>query len=203
LTTNAEGKQETLMLTNSKGGILGVNIAPPKTPAEGTATATATEVTSPSKLVKQEEVVSGEEGEKVEWKGRCKLYEFSDAEKGWGERGVGNVKLNVKDDGKSARLIMRVDVVGRLLLNLGLFPSMSVALHAPKVVRFNGINHVPRDDKNGEEEEGPKLSTFLLRLSQVEEANKLVTAMKTTAALLSSAALATESKEEKTEGEAQ
>lgn len=63
---------------------------------------------------------TGEENETSAWIGRAKLYTMDGEgkERGWKERGVGNIKLNVTlDDPKKARFVLRADGTHRLILN--------------------------------------------------------------------------------------
>ncbi|KAJ8110544.1 hypothetical protein OPT61_g6641 [Boeremia exigua] len=63
---------------------------------------------------------TGEEHEHSAWVGRAKLYTMDGEgkERGWKERGVGNIKLNVtEDEPKKARFVLRADGTHRLLLN--------------------------------------------------------------------------------------
>lgn len=69
MTKLGEGKQEALSLTNANKGILGVNIAPPKTPSDTATTASSfSTVASPTKLAKLEDMKTGEEEEETEFK---------------------------------------------------------------------------------------------------------------------------------------
>lgn len=55
---------------------------------------------------------TGEEHEVTAWVGRAKLYTMDGegSERGWKERGVGNIKLNVtKEEPKKARFVLRAD----------------------------------------------------------------------------------------------
>ncbi|OSS47666.1 hypothetical protein B5807_07315 [Epicoccum nigrum] len=63
---------------------------------------------------------TGEEHEVTAWVGRAKLYTMDGEgkERGWKERGVGNIKLNVtKEEPKKARFVLRADGTHRLILN--------------------------------------------------------------------------------------
>lgn len=78
----------------------------------------------------EQDLETGEEEERVEFSSRAKLYNFvagADGKKEWKERGLGVVRLNVKnpvstddeDDGPkpTARLLMRADGSHRVILN--------------------------------------------------------------------------------------
>lgn len=77
----------------------------------------------------EQDLETGEEDERVEFSSRAKLYNFvagADGKKEWKERGLGVVRLNVKnlvsagDDDESkpmARLLMRADGSHRVILN--------------------------------------------------------------------------------------
>lgn len=63
---------------------------------------------------------TGEEHEVSAWVGRAKLYTMDGEgkERGWKERGTGNIKLNVtKEEPKKARFVLRADGTHRLILN--------------------------------------------------------------------------------------
>lgn len=63
---------------------------------------------------------TGEENENSAWIGRAKLYTMDGEgkERGWKERGVGNIKLNITiDEPKKARFVLRADGTHRLILN--------------------------------------------------------------------------------------
>lgn len=70
---------------------------------------------------------TGEEHENSAWVGRAKLYTMDGEgkERGWKERGVGNIKLNVtKDEPKKARFVLRADGTHRLILNAAVTKTM-------------------------------------------------------------------------------
>ncbi|KAL4979908.1 hypothetical protein BDW66DRAFT_156953 [Aspergillus desertorum] len=86
----------------------------------------------------ERQIETGEEEEKTYFSCKAKLFHFSNKE--WRERGLGTFKVNVKvtdgiEDKKGARMIMRADGVGRVMLNTPLFKGMKVgdaAGHEPK-----------------------------------------------------------------------
>lgn len=70
---------------------------------------------------------TGEEHEDSAWVGRAKLYTMDGEgkERGWKERGVGNIKLNVtKESPKKARFVLRADGTHRLILNAAVTKTM-------------------------------------------------------------------------------
>lgn len=74
---------------------------------------------------------TGEEDESTIFSSRSKLYNFvklDDGKKEWKERGLGTVKLNVKetDDGKTARFIMRAEGSHRVILNTPIKKEINV-----------------------------------------------------------------------------
>ncbi|WVQ98296.1 hypothetical protein IAU59_005419 [Kwoniella sp. CBS 9459] len=91
--------------------------------------------TTQSKVEMQEQdVTTGEEDEETIFQTRAKLY-INDKE-AWRERGVGQLKLNVKrSDGSGARLVMRADGVLRLMLNAKLYKGLSPQVEG-KMVRI-------------------------------------------------------------------
>ncbi|KAL5047279.1 hypothetical protein BDW71DRAFT_197015 [Aspergillus fruticulosus] len=77
----------------------------------------------------ERQIETGEEEEKTYFSCKAKLFHFSNRE--WRERGLGTFKVNVKvtggvEDKKGARMIMRADGVGRVMLNTPLFKGMKV-----------------------------------------------------------------------------
>ncbi|KAL6234614.1 hypothetical protein BDW75DRAFT_231007 [Aspergillus navahoensis] len=77
----------------------------------------------------ERQIETGEEEEKTYFSCKAKLFHFSNKE--WRERGLGTFKVNVKvtdgvEDKKGARMIMRADGVGRVMLNTPLFKGMKV-----------------------------------------------------------------------------
>ncbi|KAL3437278.1 hypothetical protein BDV09DRAFT_183695 [Aspergillus tetrazonus] len=77
----------------------------------------------------ERQIETGEEQEKTYFTCKAKLFHFSNKE--WRERGLGTFKVNVKvtdgvEDKKGARMIMRADGVGRVMLNTPLFKGMKV-----------------------------------------------------------------------------
>lgn len=70
---------------------------------------------------------TGEEHEDSAWVGRAKLYTMDGEgkERGWKERGVGNIKLNLtKDSPRKARFVLRADGTHRLILNAAVTKTM-------------------------------------------------------------------------------
>ncbi|KAJ4370982.1 hypothetical protein N0V86_008676 [Didymella sp. IMI 355093] len=70
---------------------------------------------------------TGEEHEDSAWVGRAKLYTMDGEgkERGWKERGVGNIKLNVtKESPQKARFVLRADGTHRLILNAAVTKTM-------------------------------------------------------------------------------
>ncbi|PLN77770.1 hypothetical protein BDW42DRAFT_187862 [Aspergillus taichungensis] len=88
-------------------------------------------------------IETGEEEEKTYFACKAKLFQFSDKE--WRERGVGTFKVNVKvtdgkENKKAARLIMRADGVGRVMLNTPIFKGMTVGDAAGKEPKSKQIH---------------------------------------------------------------
>ncbi|RMY53809.1 hypothetical protein D0863_13832 [Hortaea werneckii] len=101
---------------------------------EGEEDASGSGVKSPAAAIAQEDdpqderffaqqVETGEEEEQTVYSSRAKLYEFvthEDGSKGWRERGLGVLRLNVhkpEDKGTLARFLMRADGSHRVVLN--------------------------------------------------------------------------------------
>lgn len=86
-------------------------------------------------VLKEQEVVTGEEDEETVYQVRGKLFALSEQNQ-WSEKGIGLLKLNVrKTDGRGARLVMRKDAVYTLLLNATLFKGMKCS-YAPQDQRY-------------------------------------------------------------------
>ncbi|KIR41106.1 ran-binding protein 3 [Cryptococcus deuterogattii 99/473] len=80
----------------------------------------------------EQDVTTGEEDEDTVFQARSKLFVN---EKGWKERGVGLLKLNVqRSDGSGARLVMRADGVLRLLLNSKLYKGLNPTVEGKTVL---------------------------------------------------------------------
>ncbi|OXG75136.1 ran-binding protein 3 [Cryptococcus neoformans Gb118] len=91
------------------------------------------EIEKEGKVAMQEQdVTTGEEDEDTVFQARSKLFVN---EKGWKERGVGLLKLNVRrSDGSGARLVMRADGVLRLLLNSKLYKGLNPTVEGKTVL---------------------------------------------------------------------
>lgn len=70
---------------------------------------------------------------------RAKLFYLDQNQ--WRERGTGTLKLNVRlSDGEGPRLVMRKEAVFNLLLNVPIFPGMSVSTaQDPRYVRLSAF----------------------------------------------------------------
>lgn len=71
-------------------------------------------------------VTTGEEDEETVFAGEGALYEFDESKK-WRERGSGEMRINVRQESKQARLIMRQRGNLRLLMNANLWRDMPVS----------------------------------------------------------------------------
>jgi len=130
----------------------------------------------------EEDVVTGEEGERTVWTGDGTLFEFSDG--AWRERGRGQARVNVTSTG-SARIVMRQRGNLRLLLNANLWSDMAVnrmdgglgvtfALHNAATDASNGEGAVPAEGATK-----PALSTFAFRTKTQQTLTDLTTAIET------------------------
>ncbi|KAF9431425.1 hypothetical protein BGZ76_000322 [Entomortierella beljakovae] len=114
----------------------------------------------------QIDVQTGEEDEVSIFQTKGKLYADTEKNHAWKERGKGAFKVNISQkDPKQARLVMRTDGALRLILNVSIFPEMSVAITGEKYVRFIGI-----------EEDQPL--PFLLKVKDAAVANGVVESIK-------------------------
>ncbi|KAJ1972713.1 hypothetical protein H4R35_004525 [Dimargaris xerosporica] len=106
-------------------------------------------------------VKTGEENEDTLYQTKCKLYELDDAMQ-WRERGVGVLKVNQQvTDPDAVRLVMRTDVVFKVILNAKLFSGMSCELAQDRFVRFGVV------DANR------KLKTYAVKVSTKDAAKAL------------------------------
>eukprot|EP00793_Prasinoderma_coloniale_P002143 PRCOL_00002651-RA len=86
-----------------------------------------------------QQIVTGEESERVLLAVDAALFEFKDAR--WNTRALnGNMRLNIDTDGQ-ARLVMRAKGSGKLLLNANLWPEMTVSKMEGRGVTFAVVNH--------------------------------------------------------------
>ncbi|EFJ15798.1 hypothetical protein SELMODRAFT_445374 [Selaginella moellendorffii] len=92
----------------------------------------------PTVSLQEVPVETGEENEKAAFSGDGILYEFVD--KSWKERGKGELKLNLSEDLKKARLVMRSRGNLKLLLNASLFPDMRMSKMDGRSVTFACVN---------------------------------------------------------------
>ncbi|KAL3686411.1 hypothetical protein R1sor_008985 [Riccia sorocarpa] len=81
---------------------------------------------------------TGEEKEKAAFTADAGLFEFFEG--GWKERGRGELKVNVSEEDKRARLVMRSKGNYRLLLNASLFPEMKLTKMDNRGVSFVCVN---------------------------------------------------------------
>jgi len=118
-------------------------------------TVLATSGEAPKKFAMTEgPVETGEENEKAVFTADSALYEYLD--RGWKERGKGELKLNVSVSGdERARLVMRTKGNYRLVLNASLYDDMSLKDMDKKGVTFACMNSI------GESQTG--LATFALK----------------------------------------
>jgi len=153
--------------TTSAASIFGENIAKPSSVPSGAPVVEAK--ASPTKIaMKDQPVSSGEENETNVFHTKvAKLYILEQGTKEWKERGKGNLKLNVAVDKSYARLIMRVEGSGRLILNVALFPLMKVESPSDKRIRFTA----PHLEKPSE------VCGYLIVLGTTKEKSDLVDAI--------------------------
>ena len=91
------------------------------------------------------ELTTGEEEEETVASARAKLYSLAENQV-WKERGTGAIKINVHRPSASARLVMRLDAVLKLILNVKLFPGMQCHLDQERFLRVvamesDGLTH--------------------------------------------------------------
>lgn len=92
------------------------------------------------------ELTTGEEEEETVASARAKLYSLAENQV-WKERGTGAIKINVHRPSASARLVMRLDAVLKLILNVKLFPGMQCHLDQERFLRVvamesDGLTHL-------------------------------------------------------------
>ncbi|KAE8231624.1 hypothetical protein CF326_g3359 [Tilletia indica] len=128
---------------------------------------------------------TGEEAERTIFSARGRLFEMEAGSQNWKERGTGTIKCNVPNEARGGlfgagrgaaepgvgkarsppRLVMRTEGVLRLILNVILFPGMSVELAQEKFVRF-----IAFEDGN--------LVHFAVRMAQPKVAEELFDTIK-------------------------
>mmetsp|Transcript_20971 Transcript_20971/g.85488 ORF Transcript_20971/g.85488 Transcript_20971/m.85488 type:complete len:373 (-) Transcript_20971:1777-2895(-) len=118
------------------------------------------------KKLPESAVSNGEEMEQAEFRSKAKLYELEGSEKvQWKERGVGQLKLNIGKDSKSARLIMRSEGSLRLILNANLYEEIRLEKANERSVRFSAFD------------EDMKPTNYLIRLPLKEDLSRLLAAV--------------------------
>jgi Ran-binding protein 3 len=133
LTSFASGKASTSLASSSKAGKAFGTPAEEEDEGEdegeddaGVKSPLSQESDKQDERFYEQELETGEEDETTEFSGRAKLYNFvagADGKKEWKERGLGVVRLNVKnaaddEDAKpTARLLMRAEGSHRVILN--------------------------------------------------------------------------------------
>jgi hypothetical protein len=114
-----------------------------------------------------------EEDEDTIYQTKAKLLILDTATNNWKERGVGTIRINMKEEENSpklqARLIMRADSVFRVILNLLLFEGMKVFIMQDKFVRFAGFETETKENGTSE----TKLISYALKLSNATIAREL------------------------------
>ncbi|KAI8638630.1 hypothetical protein BD408DRAFT_446621 [Parasitella parasitica] len=118
-------------------------------------------------------ILTGEEDEETIYQTKAKLLVLDTASGNWKERGVGTLRINVKEKEPKkqlrTRLVMRVDSVYRVILNLQLFPGMKAFIMQDKFVRFAGFEtEVDQDGVTG-----TRLVSFALKLSNPSVAKEV------------------------------
>ncbi|KAJ3235620.1 hypothetical protein HDU81_000320 [Chytriomyces hyalinus] len=101
---------------------------------------------------------AGEEDEHTVHEVRCKAYIFQKGK--WDDVGLGIMKLNTNKATGKARLILRADGSGRVLLNLSVFEGMNMKAEA-KTVSFMGVG------------EGGALNKYSFRVKDGSQGEKM------------------------------
>lgn len=139
-------------------------------------------------------VESGEENETNIHECPVKLFEYDNFSKEWKDRGVGSLRLNVKDD--KARIIMRTKETRMVKLNARIYPNIPCKLQSDKsilIVLHNGAdialhnkneveagkqeNEAKTENNDQNESDTVKPSQFLLRMKEVDDAKKIYNAI--------------------------
>ncbi|SCV99889.1 LAFE_0B04742g1_1 [Lachancea fermentati] len=133
---------------------------------EDTSETTPVEKDGIVKLEKQN-IESGEELEKSIFQANAKLYQLTNLEEGWKERGVGGLHVNENPETGKSRIVMRSRGLLKVILNVPLIKGVSVhkgfpaSLQGDKFIRIITVN----------EEKTPV--QYALRTSKAEIAEEL------------------------------
>ncbi|KAJ1538945.1 hypothetical protein HK405_013330, partial [Cladochytrium tenue] len=110
---------------------------------------------------------AGEENEETLHEARTKAYQFTGAGKGWADVGLGIVKLNrERAGGGAARLILRADGSGRVLLNARVFAGMD-----PRLEQARGVSFLAAT-------QGGRPARFLLKIKDQDASKALFESLK-------------------------
>jgi len=160
---NSEDKEKTPSIFN-------FSFEPPKLSGEEVSPAFAQSPDSSKKekpaLPPAEPIKTGEEDEKQTFQTKAKLFVLDAVSSQWKERGVGNLRLNVSQDQKDARLLMRMDGSLKLILNTRIKPTLKIEKAGNKDLRFVATSM-----------EKEELCTYLVRVARPEIAEELLKAV--------------------------
>jgi len=131
------------------------------------------EVKSPKLDPERKVIGKGEEDEETEFSARAKLFAFKNSgdDKGWKERGMGTLKFNINYMGKKARLILRNDSTGRMVLNSPIQDNLDFGMKDAKptngLIVFQGCLAKEASDESGTgATEGSAIETLQLKVRQ-------------------------------------
>jgi nucleoporin NUP2 len=82
---------------------------------------------------------AGEDAEETLMEVRTKAFKFDKEKKGWQDIGVGIIKINKDNNTERARLLLRADGSGRVLLNTYIVSGMDSQLQNEKAICFMSV----------------------------------------------------------------
>ncbi|AMD19982.1 HCL169Cp [Eremothecium sinecaudum] len=117
-------------------------------------------------------IQSGEETEDSVYQSNAKLYQFTDINEGWKERGVGPVHVNKDKKTHKGRLVMRSRGLLKVILNLSLVKGFIVQRGFPGSIQGEKFIRIVAVDEKGEPVQ------YALKTGKVDDAEELFKTIK-------------------------